>query len=76
MGERTLDEVVATAASHQHVWLTTEDLAQRFRTSPSTCRYWRHTGYGPQGVSIGRRVLYDLTEVERWEAARVAEAKA
>jgi hypothetical protein len=27
--------------------LTTEELAQRFRTSPSTDRFWRHIGIGP-----------------------------
>ncbi|MGC1211269.1 MAG: helix-turn-helix domain-containing protein [Micromonospora sp.] len=58
------------------VWLTTGDLAERLRTAPGTVRYWRHAGIGPQGVKIGRRVLYALDEVERWEAAKVAEAAA
>ncbi len=39
--------------------LTTEEVAQRFRTSPSTVRYWRSLGVGPQGVRVGRRVLYE-----------------
>lgn len=50
------------------VWLTTEELAERERTVAGTVRYWRHAGVGPRGVKIGRRVLYDLAEVERWEA--------
>lgn len=70
----TLNEAVATAAAKERIWLTTEDLAQRFRTSPGTCRYWKHIGYGPEGVRIGRRVLYDLAEVERWEIERAAAA--
>jgi DNA-binding transcriptional MerR regulator len=37
--------------------LTTEQVAQRFRTSPSTVRYWRHIGIGPDGFRVGRRVL-------------------
>lgn len=49
--------------------LTTEDLAERYRTSPSTIRYWRMTGYGPQGLRIGKRVLYDEAEVIAWEKA-------
>jgi DNA-binding transcriptional MerR regulator len=57
-------------------YLTTEELAERFRTSPSTCRYWRMQRYGPQGVRVGRRTLYDLAEVERWEAEQLAQAKA
>jgi hypothetical protein len=37
--------------------LTTEEVAERFRTSPATVRYWRHIGMGPAGVRVGRRVL-------------------
>ena len=50
------------------IWLKTDEVAARFRTDPGTVRYWRHAKIGPRGVKIGRRVLYDLTEVERWEA--------
>lgn len=54
-------------------WLTTEELAQRERTAAGTVRYWRHAGIGPRGVKIGRRVLYALDEIERWEADKAAE---
>lgn len=37
--------------------LTTDEVAERFRTSPSTVRYWRHLGIGPAGIRVGRRVL-------------------
>jgi DNA-binding transcriptional MerR regulator len=46
--------------------LTTEDVAARFRTSPATVRYWRRIGIGPNGVRVGRRVLYDEAECDRW----------
>ncbi len=49
-------------------YLTTSDLAELFRTSPETVRYWRHIGYGPKGRKVGRRVLYERSEVEAfWE---------
>lgn len=48
-------------------YLTTAQLAQRFCTAESSVRWWRHTGYGPRGVKVGRRVLYRLTEVQEWE---------
>jgi len=52
-------------------YLTTSDLAELFRTSPETVRYWRHIGYGPKGRKVGRRVLYERSEVESfWEALR------
>jgi hypothetical protein len=35
-------------------------------------RYWRHIGYGPKGVKVGRRVLYSEAELTRFEQ-RLAE---
>jgi predicted DNA-binding transcriptional regulator AlpA len=52
--------------------LTTEEVAQRFRTSPSTVRYWRHLGTGPTGIRVGRRVLYDEVECDRWWQSKIA----
>jgi hypothetical protein len=61
-------------------YLTTEEVAERYRTAPSTVRYWRHVGTGPKGTLFGRRVLYRLSECTRWEQeqeqAQLAEAKA
>lgn len=55
--------------------MTTRDVAQFFCTSPETVRYWRHTGYGPRGRKVGRKVLYERSEVEAfWEALRGAPA--
>ncbi len=51
--------------------LTTEEVAQRFRTSPSTVRDWRHLGIGPAGTRVGRRVLYDEAECDRWWQSKV-----
>lgn len=57
--------------------LTTEEVAERFRTTPETVRYWRHVGKGPQSFKFGRRVLYALEDVEAWEReARLAGAAA
>jgi len=56
--------------------LTTEEVAARFRTSPATVRYWRHIGIGPDGVRVGRRVLYDEQEVDQWWQSKVGGEKA
>lgn len=53
-------------------YLTTAEVAERYRTVPSTVRYWRHIGYGPQGVRFGRRVLYAEAEVDRFERSELA----
>ncbi|MGH3669590.1 MAG: helix-turn-helix transcriptional regulator [Pseudonocardiaceae bacterium] len=47
--------------------LTTKQVAERVGgVSESTVRYWRHTGYGPEGFRVGRRVLYPEAGVNQW----------
>ncbi|MEU1302824.1 helix-turn-helix transcriptional regulator [Streptomyces shenzhenensis] len=53
--------------SEAHEYLTTKDVAARYRTAPSTVRYWRHIGYGPKGIKVGRRILYSPAEIQRFE---------
>ena len=57
-------------------YLTTAEVAKRLRTSPSTIRYWRMTGYLPLGTPFGRRVLYDEDALTTWERERAAAAAA
>ena len=56
-------------------YLTTEELAAELRTTPETCRYWRHVGKGPKSFRVGRRVLYAVEDVEAFiaEARRAGE---
>jgi excisionase family DNA binding protein len=49
-------------------YMTTAEIAELLRTSPETVRFWRHVGKGPRSFKLGRRVLYDRTDVERWIA--------
>lgn len=53
--------------------LTTAEVATRYRTSPSTVRYWRHIGYLPVGVRYGRKVLYREEDLDAWDRQREAE---
>jgi hypothetical protein len=53
---------------------TTAEVAERYRTVPGTVRYWRHIGYGPKGVKVGRRVLYSEAELLRFDAELAATA--
>lgn len=48
-------------------WTTTE-VAEHYRTSPETVRYWRHVGKGPKSIKAGRIVLYPVDEIKRYEA--------
>lgn len=65
--------VATPLANHQTHYLTTEDVAARYRTAPSTVRYWRHIGFGPKGIKVGRRVLYTQAEIDRFERELAAE---
>jgi DNA-binding transcriptional MerR regulator len=49
--------------------LTTAEVAEHFRTTPSTVRYWHFAGTGPVSVKIGKRRLYRRSDVDAYEAA-------
>jgi len=53
-------------------YLTTAEVAEILRAPVETVRYWRHVGKGPASFKLGRRVLYELADVE----AFIAQAKA
>ncbi len=48
-------------------YLTIREVAQWYRTTEGTVRYWRHCGTGPMGVKLGTRVLYPVAEVVRFD---------
>lgn len=49
-------------------YLTTEEVAERYRTSINTVNYWHKQGTGPRSVKIGRRRLYPIDALEAFEA--------
>ncbi len=53
------------------VWMTTQEVADHFRTSPETIRYWKHIGK-IKGIRPGRKTLYHRDEVARIEAEQLA----
>lgn len=48
-------------------YLTTEEVAARYRKAVGTIRYWRHIGFGPKGAKVGTTVLYSRAEIERFD---------
>lgn len=54
-------------------FLRTEDLARRWRLSPRTLERWRYVGIGPRFRRVGGRVIYALSDVERFEAGSEGE---
>lgn len=56
----------AAQASAAEFW-TMEEVAEHYRTTIATVRYWRYIGYGPKGKRVGQRVLFPRTEIERFD---------
>lgn len=46
----------------------TKEVAVMTHLAEGTLRFYRHTNQGPACFTIGRRVLYRRSEVERWIA--------
>ena len=55
-------------------YMTTAEVAARFRRPEATVRWWRYVGYGPESVKVGRAALYPVESVEAFEAQVRAEA--
>ncbi len=56
-------------------WLTTSDVAERYHVPEATVRYWKHIGYGPGAIKIGRHVRYAAADWDLFIAEQVAKAE-
>ena len=54
-------------ANQAPAYLNVAEVAERYRTTEATVRYWRHIKFGPKGVKVGTRVLFPLAEIERFD---------
>jgi hypothetical protein len=53
--------------------LSTREAAEYLSLPESTLRYYRHVGIGPASYVLGRRVFYDVSDLDAWaEAQRTA----
>lgn len=50
--------------------LTRKELAERLRLKVNTLAHWAGAGIGPKFINVNGRTLYDIAEVQRWEAER------
>lgn len=51
----------------RQVFLTTNDVAERWAMSPRSLEGWRDQGIGPTYHKIGSRVRYHVDDVEKFE---------
>jgi predicted site-specific integrase-resolvase len=52
---------------NEHVYLTSKEVADRWRLSDQTLANWRHAGKGPPFIRVGNRVLYPMEAVNAFE---------
>lgn len=50
--------------------MTLAEVAEEYRISPATLRYWRHRGEGPKSFRLGRRVMYRRVDCDAWVQAQ------
>ncbi len=51
----------------EKAFLTSKELADRWRLSDQTLANWRYTGKGPTFTRVGSRVLYPIDKVQEYE---------
>jgi hypothetical protein len=58
--------IIQEGSDMDAAFMTTAEVAKLLKTSESTVRWWRHSGYGPPGIKIGKRVLYPVPAESEW----------
>jgi hypothetical protein len=53
------------------MYLTQEELAERWRMSPRSLERWRSDGFGPKWIRLRGRVLYRIEDVLAFERERL-----
>lgn len=48
-------------------FLTTEEVARRWKMNPGTLRNWRSADKGPKYVQMGTSIRYHLEDIKAWE---------
>lgn len=51
----------------ERAYLTSKEVADRWRLSDQTLANWRHAGKGPPFIRVGSRVLYPIEGIQSWE---------
>lgn len=51
----------------ERLYLTSKEVADRWRFSDQTLANWRYAGKGPPFIRVGARVLYPIDGIEAFE---------
>lgn len=60
----------------QRRFLTAQEVSDRYHGAISvrTLSNWRNLGSGPPFTKVGGRILYRLSDIEKWEDARTVKS--
>jgi hypothetical protein len=61
-------------ASNSPTTLNVEGAAQHTGVPEGTLRFWRATNQGPRSYLVGRRLRYDIADLDAWLAAQQAQS--
>ena len=62
-----MSEQVITANATNSPWRTIDEVAEYYRTTPDTIRYWRKNKRGPNGRRLGLHILWHVDEIARYD---------
>jgi predicted DNA-binding transcriptional regulator AlpA len=71
----SISEDFRAAIDRLRRFLNQAELAERWRLSERTIEKWRSTGRGPQHLKLGRRVVYRLEDIERFEIENIRKSR-
>lgn len=54
-------------SENENIFLTTEELAERWKFSANTLKVWRVKGRGPDYIKIGSSVRYSIEDILAFE---------
>ena len=64
-------EKIEVLSKPDKIFLTPNSLAARWKMSAEALNQWRWNGKTPPYLKMGKKILYDLEEIERFEAQKV-----
>lgn len=50
------------------MWLTIDEVADRYKVPKRTVYQWNTTGTGPEYIRCGRHIRYSVADLENWES--------
>lgn len=67
LGSKVANRGVGQPINPKYLFLTTQEVAERYRVSIGTVGRWRRQGNGPDSCRVGGRRLYPIHALAKFE---------